>query len=402
MNINRQNPEFQLAEKICEKLQQNGFQAFLAGGCVRDFLLKRQPHDFDVATSATPDQVEGLFPKTIAVGKSFGVIIVIQESLQVEVATFRKDGPYQDGRRPQSVEFSQAEEDAKRRDFTVNGLFFDFQSGQVIDYVDGLEDLAKKQLRAIGNPQKRFAEDHLRLLRAIRFSAQLGFQIEAGTWQALQSSKALISTVSGERIQDEISKLLLSPHLTQGLELFYQSGLLESLLGIEMDWQMPDLFFSRKEGAKEDAWFRFFFWLRMSFKESLPLSFFEGLCDRWKFSRDLRDKSLRSLKWTYEQKLFLSHPLGELLALSYEKENLRGFVEYSHFFLQDEEKGPRDQFLQRREQLGDQKPAPWVVAADLLGPLAGEALGQALRHCYWDQLEGKAQTKESLLKHWRK
>ena len=160
MDLYRQNKQFLLAEMICESLQAKGFEALLAGGCVRDFLLGRVPADFDVATKATPDQVEALFPKTIPVGKKFGVIVVIDtvSGAQVEVASFRKDGDYQDGRRPESIELTNAEEDSKRRDFTVNGLFYDLATKKVLDYVDGLEDLKLKRIRAIGNPTLRFKE----------------------------------------------------------------------------------------------------------------------------------------------------------------------------------------------------------------------------------------------------
>jgi len=399
MDLYQQNPEFQLAERICTTLHKNGFQALLAGGCVRDFLLGRTPNDFDVATNATPEQVEVLFAKTIAVGKNFGVMVVVDGDSQVEVATFRKDGAYEDGRRPTSVEFTEAEEDAQRRDFTVNGLFFDLQADQVIDYVGGLEDIQKKQIRAIGNPTQRFHEDHLRLLRAVRFSAQLGFQIDIETWKALQASRSLITTVSGERIQEEITKLLLSSHAEQGLELFYQSGLIESLLENERwIWKPASLVFSRKEKSKEDLWFRFFFWLRLMMLEGASLVFFETLCERWKFSRDLRQKTLKALQWTYEEKPFLNHPLGEILASSFEPEQLRGLLEYEHFFIQDEEQTQWEEFKKRRLALGSQKPAPLVVAADLSNKFQGESLGRALRQCYWAQLEGKASSKEELLK----
>lgn len=402
MNLYQQNPEFQLAEKICKTLHKAGFEALLAGGCVRDFLLKRTPNDFDVATSATPDQVESLFQKTIAVGKSFGVMIVVEADQQVEVATFRKDGPYQDGRRPASIEFSEAEEDAKRRDFTVNGLFYDLLAGRVVDYVGGVDDLNQKKIRAIGNPSQRFHEDHLRLLRAVRFSAQLGFEIESETWKAVQDCHALIATVSGERVQDEMSKFLLSPFLDQGFQLLFQSKLLEPLLGPgSLQWVSPAPIFSRKQGSKEDAWFRFFLWLRQIKGNSATLEFFENLCDRWKFSRDLKQKTLRALAWTYEKELFNNHPMGEVLAASFESEHLRGIEEYSHLYMQSSEKESFQKYQKRKSELGSQKPAPWVVSADLTGFLQGEKLGRALRESYWQQLEGKLKSKEEIMKGWK-
>jgi tRNA nucleotidyltransferase/poly(A) polymerase len=401
MEIYRQDPQFQLAEKICQSLQAQGHQALLAGGCVRDFLLHRTPQDFDVATSATPDQVEALFPKTVAVGKNFGVIVVVEGEIQVEVATFRKDGLYQDGRRPTTVEFAPAEEDAQRRDFCINGLFYDLKTQTVLDYVDGHEDIRKKRIRAIGEPKKRFEEDHLRLLRAVRFAAQLGFEIESETWAAIKVSSGLIKTVSGERIQDELTKLLLSPSPEKGLELLMQSGLLAELLVSEnLLWKPAAQIFSRSEKNKEDAWFRFFFWLRSVQLEGASLFHFENLADRWKFSRDLKQKSLKALNWIYEDRPFLRHPLGELLALSYQPENLRGLMEYSEWSLQEDEKLHFEKFLSRRLQLGREKPAPWVAASDLSVKLQGEELGKAIRLCYWEQLEGNAKDKAELLKMW--
>lgn len=401
MDLNRQNPQFVLAEKICQTLQAKGYQALLAGGCVRDFFLHRVPNDYDVATNATPDEVEAAFAKTIAVGKNFGVIVVVDGGEQVEVATFRKDGPYEDGRRPISIEFAEAEEDSKRRDFTVNGLFYDLQSGQVLDYVDGVKDIQNKQIRAIGEPSVRFEEDHLRLLRAIRFAAQLGFNIETGTWISIEVHRHLIRTVSGERIQDELGKFLMSPYLDQGLDLLYRSGILASLIGEEsLEWKPTHPVFVRKEGLLEDRWFRFFFWLRGLIPTGASLIFFEGLCEKWKFSRDLKQKTLKSLQWTFEKEPFLHHPLGELLAASYEPEHLRGMIEYSEFFLQEDEKVPFERFLSRRLQLGREKPKPWVAASDLTSVLQGEELGRALRRCYWEQMEGNAKTKSDLLKMW--
>ncbi|MEZ0392284.1 MAG: CCA tRNA nucleotidyltransferase [Pseudobdellovibrionaceae bacterium] len=403
MDLYLKNPEFELAKKICQTLQAKGFQALLAGGCVRDFLLKRQPNDFDVATSATPDQVEALFSKTIAVGKNFGVIVVIDGDQQVEVATFRKDGPYKDGRRPETVEFSEAKEDAERRDFTVNGLFYDLQTQQVIDYIGGEKDLWQKSIRAIGNAGKRFEEDHLRLLRAVRFAAQLGFQIESETLRALEASRSLIATVSGERIQEEMRKLLTSPDPLTGLEILYRSGLLASLLSEEnLRWIPPDNIWRRQEKTDEDSWYRFFLWLKSVLAPVTPIKEFEALCDRWKFSKDLKQKTLKALQWSYEEKPFATHSLGELLSLSYEPEQLRGLLESAEQNLQLEEKLKFEEFQKRRQELGPQKPKPWVTASDLIDKLQGEALGQALKACYWEQLEGKVKNKEDLIEKWRK
>ena len=219
------------AAGIAERLRKNGFTAYFAGGCVRDFLMGKEPHDFDVATSATPEKVEALFPRTVPVGRQFGVILVIDSANRYyEVATFRKDGGYQDGRHPEAVSFSGPEEDAARRDFTINGMFYDPEKEAVIDFVGGQKDLEQQMIRAIGDPHQRFEEDKLRLLRAIRFASTLHFKIENLTWQALVGEAPKISCVSVERIREEIVKMLMRSGATEGLQLLSQSGLLRVIL----------------------------------------------------------------------------------------------------------------------------------------------------------------------------
>ena len=220
----------QAALRVVQILQEKGHTAFFAGGCVRDLVLRRTPQDYDVATSATPSEIEKCFRRTIGVGKSFGVIRVRQNNHEIEVATFRTEGPYLDGRRPEYVEFTTAEEDAKRRDFTINGLFYDPIRRSILDFVSGRKDLKKRVLRAIGDPVLRFQEDHLRLLRCIRFAAQLNFKIETKTWKALSHLAPSIQLVSAERIRDELTKLLIAPDATKGLRLLSRSGLMKQLL----------------------------------------------------------------------------------------------------------------------------------------------------------------------------
>ncbi len=219
-----------LAKEIVARLQQAGFAAFWVGGCVRDFLLGREPQDFDIATDAKPEQVEKLFRKTIPVGKKFCVMIVVEGGHQFQVATFRAEADYQDGRRPEKIVFANAEADASRRDFTVNGLFYDPLTKKTHDWVGGEKDLHAKIIRTIGKPEERFAEDHLRLLRAIRFAAQLDFEIEPKTFAAIKSLAHKIKLISAERIRDELLKLFLPPHAARGLVLLRESELLEHIL----------------------------------------------------------------------------------------------------------------------------------------------------------------------------
>ncbi len=220
----------QAAVQIVKTLVQAGHQAVFAGGCVRDTLLNVEPKDYDIATSARPEEVQQLFPKSYAVGAHFGVIVVCLAEFSFEVATFRRDGKYTDARRPDSVEFTDAEEDAKRRDFTVNGLFFDPLKDEVLDFVGGREDLQKQVLRAIGDPTARFGEDHLRLLRAVRFATTLGFQIEEQTWGAVCNLSAQIKTVSAERIRMELEKIFVHANRVRGFDLLMESGLMKAVL----------------------------------------------------------------------------------------------------------------------------------------------------------------------------
>jgi poly(A) polymerase len=213
-----------------ERLRAKGFEALYAGGCVRDRLLGLTPHDYDVATNARPEQVEALFPRTVPVGVQFGVIIVLEEGAEIQVATFRGDGTYHDGRHPESVRYTDAEGDSRRRDFTVNGLFLDPIEERILDFVEGRRDLESRLLRAIGNPSERFAEDKLRLLRAVRFATTLGFEIDPDTWREILVWSPEIHAVSAERIREELVKILLSPNRLRGFDLLDECGLLRQVL----------------------------------------------------------------------------------------------------------------------------------------------------------------------------
>jgi len=218
------------AIQIARKLRSKGYVAYFAGGCVRDRVMRQIPKDYDLATTATPEEVNRMFPKCYLVGKQFGVVVVVLGTHQFEVATFRKEGQYKDSRHPDAISFTTPEEDAKRRDFTVNGLFYDPQKREVVDFVGGKKDIRAKRIQTIGNPEARFAEDHLRLLRAIRFAANLGFSIETETWQAIKKFRKSIHSVSHERIRDELVKMFTRPHAGKALELLSESGLLHEVL----------------------------------------------------------------------------------------------------------------------------------------------------------------------------
>src|SRR5437899_12295291 len=219
-----------VATDLVRRLRAAGHEAYLAGGCVRDRLLGREPLDYDIATSATPETVQGLFPRTIPVGVQFGVVLVIASGMPFEVATFRSDAAYVDGRRPSAVHFGSAREDALRRDFTINALFLDPLTGEVVDFVGGEADLRAGIIRAIGDPRARIAEDRLRMLRAVRLAARLGFTIEPMTLEAICAASSTVTDMAAERIGDEVVKLLTEGAARRGFELLAETGLLPAVL----------------------------------------------------------------------------------------------------------------------------------------------------------------------------
>jgi poly(A) polymerase len=221
--------EREFATDVVRRLRAAGFQALWAGGCVRDRLLGREPHDYDVATDARPEQVQQVFRRTAAFGASFGVVQV-HGPFEVEVATFRSDVSYSDGRHPDAVVFSSPEEDARRRDFTINGMFFDPIDDQLIDYVGGERDLRDRVLRAIGDPAARFAEDKLRLLRAVRFATRFGLTLDPATAAAVKAMADQITVVSAERIAEELRKVLTDPRRADGMRMLDEVGLLQPIL----------------------------------------------------------------------------------------------------------------------------------------------------------------------------
>jgi len=237
------------AREIVKTLQGNGFTAYFAGGCVRDMLRGVEPTDFDIVSSARPEEIEKLFPQTVAIGKAFGVISIIRNNHNFEVATFRAEAGYFDRRRPSQVTFTNAEEDAKRRDFTINGLFYDPIAQRAIDFVNGAVDLKKHLVRFIGDPDERIKEDHLRLLRAIRFKITLGFQYAPETFAAVRTHAPLIREVSAERIRDELNKIMASPRRAQGLVELSESQLLAQIIPeVEQLKAVAQPFVYHKEG----------------------------------------------------------------------------------------------------------------------------------------------------------
>lgn len=223
------------AEGIIHELRKHGYEAYLVGGCVRDMVMGIEPADYDIATSATPEAITKIFPRTESIGAQFGVVLVIEHGHPFEVATFRSDEAYVDGRRPTGVVFTDAKQDVLRRDFTINGLLYDPMSRRVIDYVDGQSDIKARIVRAIGDPRQRFEEDKLRILRAVRFGARLGYTIEPATWEAVREMAPKIHQVSSERIREELTRILTEGQGARGIRMLEESGLRAQILP-ELEW----------------------------------------------------------------------------------------------------------------------------------------------------------------------
>ena len=224
------SPNYEDAADIVFKLKKAGHEAYLVGGCVRDYIRGKTPEDYDIVTSAKPEDVRTIFSRTVSVGERFGVILVVKGGVSYEVASFRKEEDYRDGRRPAKISYTFAEEDVKRRDFTINGLLMDPETKEITDYVNGRRDIERKLVRTIGDPEKRFAEDYLRMLRAVRFAANLDFEMDPAAGVAITRNAPAIKKISAERIRDELSAILVRKGARKGMELLGDTGLLEQIL----------------------------------------------------------------------------------------------------------------------------------------------------------------------------
>jgi len=385
----------QAAIKVIRRLNRNGFQALLAGGCVRDMLLRRPASDYDVATNAQPNDVIKLFRRTLKVGAKFGVVIVLLEGQQVEVATFRTETGYADGRHPSVVKFAGAEEDASRRDFTINGMFYDVLKEKVIDYVGGKADLKKRLIRTIGKPKERFGEDYLRMLRAVRFSTQLGFAIQPATWSAIRSNAKKITKISGERIAIELEAILANPNRSMGTSMLAKSGLAKAIFpgftGKHAEFAVSVLGQLRK---KVD----FALALASLFAGCLT-EFARQKCQILKLSRS-QNKHIK----------FLLANRGKLLDDQMTLSRLKMVLAEPYFWdlyelqraiqkaMPDGREGiaALGRLRKRIKDLGDVelRPKPLLNGHDLirLGAVPGPALGQLAEEMYIAQLEGKLQT----------
>ncbi|MCE5301722.1 MAG: CCA tRNA nucleotidyltransferase [Planctomycetaceae bacterium] len=398
------------AAEVVGRLREAGFEAYWAGGCVRDQLLGRTPKDYDVATNATPDQVRQLFGRrrTLAIGAAFGVIAVLGPKTvgAVEVTTFRRDAAYSDGRHPDSVAFSSAEEDASRRDFTINGLFYDPIEDRVIDYVGGRRDLADRRLRAIGEADERFAEDKLRMLRAVRFAATFQLTVDEDVVRAIERMAGEIRVVSPERIAMEMRRLLVDGHRADGVRLLLETGLAEPLLP-EI---VPRDSLTQERLEKSRAVLT-----RLPDPCGFPLALAAALygavdppgalavCRRWRLSNKETDRvvwliergdALReaaTMRWSALQPLLTDVAADDLLTWT----EARGWSESAVYC--------REQMERRRDRID---PSPLVTGDDLLAegiPPGPQFKGwlQRLRDAQLDEEIGSTDDALQLVRRWR-
>jgi len=427
------NKVYTTALEILGKIREAGFTAYFAGGSVRDRLLGRDAKDYDIATDALPEQIEALFPKTVAVGKAFGVIVVVADGIETEVATFRADHGYQDGRRPDHVEFCGAEEDAKRRDFTVNGMFYDPVEDQTIDYVGGQADLEQKIIRAIGDPEQRFAEDHLRMLRAVRFAHTLGFEIEAETRKAIQQHAADLSKISAERIENEFSRILTeSAKPGDALRELVERGLMEHIVPEILPMigqEQPPQFHPEGDVFEHTVLMlnlmknptRALAYTVLLHDVGKPDTAFQAK-DRLRFhghdrkSAEMAEEILRCLRLPVKEIKQIVIAIGGHMRFMevrrMKKSTLRKLIGADTFKLELElhrldcegSHGLLDNYeflLEKLEQMQSEPalPEPWISGKDLidLGIQPGPSMGALLQKAYDAQLEGRFASRDELL-----
>jgi len=421
--------------KIIEKLKKSGHKAYWAGGCVRDMLMGHEPKDFDIATSAKPDEIEELLDYTKPVGKEFGVILVIENGHSFEVATFRSDSGYSDGRRPDAVYFSKPEEDAFRRDFTINGMFYDPTSDEVFDYIGGQDDIEAKLIRFIGDPHERILEDHLRILRAVRFKNQFNFQYHPDTYNALKKYAKLVTKVSYERIGAEFNKMITGLNPAQAIEDLSELGILEEIIpeleklrgvpqplkyhheGDVWDHSLKTLKECDKHAARNVKWACLLHDIGKAETFDLEERIrFDGHAEK---GAEIAGEIFKRLKFSRKDRLevqwFIAHhmmmvPLIEMNAgrarTWFLKEN---FLQLMQVFEADA-KGitPTDlslynQILERYRELMaamPHMPKPFVTGKDImkiLGLKPGKKVGEIMDQVFHEQLDGKIKTRTQAL-----
>jgi len=432
------------ALEIVKTLREKGHEAFFVGGCVRDALLGVACEEIDIATSATPQEVQQAFAKTVAVGESFGVVLVIREDLKFEVATFRRESRYGDGRHPESVDYTKSpEEDVRRRDFTINGMLYDPLSGELYDYVEGLGDLERGLVRTIGDPEKRFGEDRLRMMRAVRFTSCLGFELDGAAFSAIRDGASGISVVSGERIREELVKILTRQNPGDGLRLLSSCGLLghflpeiECMHGVQQPPQfhpegdvfkhtclvMDKLYANTDGGYSEELAVAALLHdvgkpptysesdrIRFNGHDRVGAKMSEGICRRLRFSkkqiRRISELILEHLKFKDVFNMRES-TLKKFLSLPYFEEHMQ--MHLADCMASHGKTDAYDFIREKMEEYGREeiKPTPLLAGQDLIdlgyspGPVFSEILGQIEELQLENRLSSKEEAVEFVLKNY--
>ena len=432
------------ALEVVKTLGEKGHEAFFVGGCVRDALLGVECEEIDIATSATPQEVQQAFAKTVAVGESFGVVLVIRGDLKFEVATFRRESRYGDGRHPESVDYTKSpEEDVRRRDFTINGMLYDPLSGELYDYVEGLGDLERRLVRTIGDPEKRFGEDRLRMMRAVRFTSCLGFELDATALSAIRDGASGISVVSGERIREELVKILTRQNPGDGLRLLSSCGLLEHFLpeiecmhGVQQPPQfhpegdvfdhtclVMDKLYTNTDGSYSEELavaallhdvgkpptYSESDRIRFNGHDRVGAKMSEGICRRLRFSkkqiRRISELILEHLKFKDVFNMRES-TLKKFLSLPYFEEHMQ--MHLADCMASHGKTDAYDFIREKMEEYGREeiKPAPLLTGQDLIdlgyspGPVFSEMLGQVEELQLENRLSSKEEAIEFVLKNY--
>jgi len=384
------------ATDIVKELRRHGHEAYFVGGCVRDMVMEIEPADYDIATSALPEQVTRIFPRTESIGVQFGVVLVIVHGHPFEVATFRSDEAYIDGRRPTGVVFTDAKKDVLRRDFTINGLLYDPLEKRLIDYVGGRADIEAKVVRAIGDPHARFEEDKLRILRAIRFGARLGYVIERETWEAVRAMAAKIHQVSSERIRDELTRILTEGQAARGMRMLEESGLRAEILP-ELEWTPHienSLQYLRRNSPPDFAMGV------LLHHTAAPLV--EQIVGRLKFSRAEMHHVMALTetlpRFSRVRELSMSE-LKRFLRLDRFEDHLE--LARIHAAAAGEEPVDYTFMREKRQQWADEEiwPPPLITGADLIemGLSPGPEFKRILTRVEDEQLEGRLKTREDAI-----
>ena len=388
----QKSAQWSAVQKIQAEIRKNGFQAMLAGGAVRDAFLEIVPHDLDVVTDASIEDLKKIFNKIVFVGESFGVLRVIESDQTIEVAQFRKEADYKDGRHPSLVSSATPEEDAGRRDFTVNALFYDFSTEKILDFVGGIKDLEKKSLRCVGEAKVRFKEDHLRILRAIRFESQLGLELDPATEEACKEMSSLTSKLSKERIQDELLKMLLGPKPIKVIERLWEFGLLKQLFAeraknyLEVEMDLKVLF--KNKITNSDLALALFMW-----KVQDPKALFAEF--RWSKKSEKNITKITEIFNDIEG--FLQMRMGEQLLVFEDPLFRQVFALTAPLFHNLKDKFENLKTKWKEVSIDEKLPKAIVKSEDLAEKFQGKKLGEALKEAYLLQLEYVDLLKEQII-----